>query len=118
MVETPIRLDLPKFEVEFYSKLKDVLKRLGMVIPFEGDADFSGINGSGGLYIDDVIHKTYLKVNEIGSEAAGVTVVDMRNGILIPKVEIEINRPFILVIKSKVLPNNNNFLFMSIIEEI
>ena len=118
MVETPIRLDLPKFEVEFYSKLKDVLKRLGMVIPFGGDADFSGINGSGGLYIDDVIHKTYLKVDEIGSEAAGVTIVDMRKGILMPKVEIEINRPFILVIKSKDLPKNNDFLFVAKIEEI
>ena len=88
MVETPIKLDMPKYEVEFYSKLKDVLKRLGMVIPFESDADFSGINESGGLYIDNVIHKTYLKVDEIGSEAAGVTVVDMRKGFLIPKVEI------------------------------
>ena len=58
MVSTYVKLSLPKFEVEFYGKLKEILKRLGMVTPFGSGADFSGINGSGGLYIDDVIHKT------------------------------------------------------------
>ena len=118
MVETGVRLNMPKFEVGFYMKLKDVLKRLGMVKAFEIDADFSGINGEGGLYIDDVIHKTYLKVDEIGSEAAGVTVVDMRKSEILAGVEMTIDRPFILIIKSKDLPNNNNFLFISKIEEI
>ena len=118
MVDTCIKLNLPKFEVEFYSKLKEVLQRLGMVKPFSGDADFSGINGSGGLYIDNVIHKTYLKVDEIGSEAAGVTIVDMRKSAPIAKDEMSVNRPFILIIKSSDLPKNNNFLFMAKIEEL
>ena len=119
MKTTYVKLSLPKFEVGFYSKLKDVLKRLNMVTPFSGAADFSGINGSGGLYIDDVIHKTYLKVDEIGSEAAGVTVVDMRKGIPSSKVVgMEVNRPFIVILRSSELPINNEFLFVAKIEEI
>ena len=60
MVRTKIQLYLPKFEVGFDGKLKDVLIRLGMIKPFELNADFSGINEVGGIYIEDVIHKTYL----------------------------------------------------------
>ena len=119
MKSTYVKLSLPKFEVEFYRKLKDVLRRLKMVTPFTGAADFSGINGSGGLYIDDVIHKTYLKVDEIGSEAAGVTVVDMRKGVPSSKVVgMEVNRPFIIILRSSELPINNEFLFVAKIQEI
>lgn len=118
MIDTGVKLNIPKFEVGFDMKLKEVLKRLGMVKAFEVNADFSGINGAGGLYIDDVIHKTYLKVDEFGSEAAGVTIVDMRKNAILPQVEMDINRPFILIIKSNDLPKNNNFLFMSKIEEL
>lgn len=119
MKSTYVKLSLPKFEVGFYSKLKPVLQRLRMVTPFTGAADFSGINGSGGLYIDDVIHKTYLKVDEIGSEAAGVTVVDMRKGVPSSKVVgMEVNRPFIVILRSSELPINNEFLFVAKIEEI
>ena len=117
MVETNVQLILPKFEVEFNSKLKDVLQRLGMLKAFD-NADFSGINGSGGLYIDNVIHKTYLKLDEIGSEAAGVTVVDILKSLPVVDAIMDVNRPFILIIKSSELPKNNNFLFMAKIEDI
>ena len=113
-----VELKFPKFEVEFKSKLKEVLKRLGMNKAFDGDADFSGINGFGGLYIDDVIHKTYLKVDEFGSEAAAVTVVDMRKNAPVPEVKMNVNRPFVLILKSKLLPKNNDFLFVGKIESI
>ena len=118
MIETGVQINLPKFEVGFYMKLKEVLKRLGMELAFTGGADFSGINGVGGLYIDNVIHKTYLKIDEIGSEAAGVTIVDMRKNAVIPQAVMDVNRPFILLIKSNELPKNNDLLFMAKIEEI
>ena len=118
MTETVVKLNFPKFEIEFKSKLKDVLIRLGMEKAFESDADFSGINGEGGLFVNDVIHKTYLKVDEFGSEAAAITIVDMRNSAPIPKVTMDVNRPFILILKSKLLPKNNDFLFMGKIEDI
>ena len=118
MTPTVVQLDFPKFEVEFKSKLKEVLKRLGMKKAFEPDADFSGINGLGGLYVDDVIHKTYLKVDEFGSEAAAVTVVDMRKSAPVPKATMKVNRPFVLILRSKLLPKNNDILFIGKIESI
>ena len=60
-------------------KLKEVLMKLGMVKAFEGEAYFRGKNGEGGISINDVIHKAYLKIDEIGSEVAGVTIVDIRS---------------------------------------
>ena len=115
MNEIPVKVNMPKFEIEFYMKLKEILMKLGMVKAFGGEADFSGINGEGGISINDVIHKTYLKVDEIGSEAAGITIVDIRS---IAQEEMNINRPFILIIKSEELPKNNDFLFIAKIENI
>ena len=118
MTPTVVQLNFPKFEVEFKSKLKDVLKRLGMKKAFEPDADFSGINGLGGLYVNNVIHKTYLKVDEFGSEAAAVTVVEILRSAHIPEAIMDVNRPFVLILRSKLLPKNNDFLFVGKVESI
>ena len=112
-----VRINLPRFEIEFFSKLKPILIRMGMVDAFN-NADFSGINGYGGLYIDDVIHKTFLNVDEFGSEAAAVTIVDMRKSAPIPEVEMDVTRPFIFILRSKKLPKNNDFLFMAKVESL
>ena len=108
-----VKLSLPKFEIEFKNKFKDILMRLGMVQAFNGNADFSGIKCSGGIYIDDVIHKTYLKVDEKGTEAAAVTVVDMVKGALLADVTMNVNRPFIFLLRSTQLPKNNDLLFLA-----
>jgi len=110
-----VKLSLPKFEIEFKNKFKDILKRLGMIQAFGGNADFSGIKCSGGICINDVIHKTYLKVDENGSEAAAVTVVDMKFTSVKPTttVTMNVNRPFIFLIRSTQLPKNNDLLFMA-----
>jgi len=111
---TGVRLNLPKFEIEFKNKYKDILMRLGMVQAFSGGADFSGIKCSGGIHINDVIHKTYLRVDEYGSEAAAVTVVEMRKGGGPPADKImDVNRPFIFIIRSTQLPKNNDLLFLA-----
>jgi serine protease inhibitor len=58
-----------------------------------------------------------LKVDEIESEAAGVNIVDMRKGAPIAKVELDVNRPFIFIIRSKALPKYD-FLLMAKIKDI
>ena len=93
-----VSLSLPKFEIEFETKFKDILKRLGMVQAFNLNADLSGIKCSGGIYIDNVIHKTYLKVDEKGTEAAAVTIVKILDtAILIETITMNVNRPFIFL---------------------
>ena len=68
-----VDLHLPKFTFRDGARLKAPLKSLGMTDAFD-DADFTGI-GDGGLAISDVLHKTFIDVNEVGTEAAGATAV-------------------------------------------
>ena len=109
-----VSLSLPKFEIEFETKFKDILMKLGMVQAFDITADFSGIKCSGGIKVNDVIHKTYLKVDEKGTEAAAVTAVDMiATTALIEIVIMNVNRPFIFLLRSSKLPKNNDLLFLA-----
>ena len=82
---------------------------------FDGGADFSGIKCSGGICINDVIHKTYLKIDEYGSEAVAITVVDMKFTSVKPTVTVimDVNRPFIFLLRSSKLPKNNDLLFLA-----
>ena len=69
---------LPKFEVRYGEKLNAVLEAMGMGVAFnKEEADFSGITPSH-IYISDVEHKTYVKVDEKGTEAAASTAVVAR----------------------------------------
>ena len=50
-----VRLSLPKFEIEFKNKFKEILIKLGMVQAFNQNSDFGGIRCSGGLFVNDVL---------------------------------------------------------------
>jgi len=114
-----VRLELPKFELEYTSDLNGVLKKLGMEKPFNKyTANLLGIGKD--LYIDEIIQKTYMKVDEEGTEAAAVTVIKGRpkpSAKRIPRIyPMIVNRPFLFLLKNDKLPLNNEFLFMSKIE--
>lgn len=96
-----ITLGLPKFTLEYKTQLKDALSAMGMSIAFEaGSADFTRINRDGGLFISRVIHKTFVDVNEEGTEAAAVTSVEVgRTSVDPTEVRMWVNRPFILAIR-------------------
>ena len=89
-------LGLPKFELEYDLLANDVLKALGMGIAFSDFADFTGINRQGNLLISEVKHKTYVKVNEEGTEAAAVTSVEIRPTSM--PSSFVVDRPFLFVI--------------------
>ena len=96
---TEIHLYLPKFELEWKSSLNDVLKAMGMDIAFDSDrADFKRINSDGGLFIDDVLHKTFIKVDEEGIEAAAVTSVSIGVTSMPQTTYFRVDRPFIFMI--------------------
>jgi serpin B len=69
-----VTLFLPKFTFRDDASLGTPLQGLGMTDAF-GNPDFTGISDGGGLAISDVIHKTFIDVNESGTEAAGATAV-------------------------------------------
>ena len=95
---TTIELGLPKFKMEYGTLLNDALTALGMGVAFTGAADFSGINPNGDLYISRVIHKTFVDVNEEGTEAAAVTIVEMLESSAVTAISMIVNRPFVFVI--------------------
>lgn len=71
---------IPKFEMDYEITLNKMLADLGMGIAFSpGQADFSNINSDEELYISKVKQKSYIKVNEEGTEAAAVTIIEMVN---------------------------------------
>ena len=117
-----VSLELPKFELEFSSSLKEVLQKMGMEKAFTNNADFSGLRKDAILKIDEVLHKTYLKVNEDGTEAAAVTAVIITYGSAMPEPEIiyemKVNRPFLLILRSNDLLKDNDILFISKIEKL
>jgi len=117
-----VHLQLPKFELEFKEKLNEVLKDLGMYNAFSDiDADFTGLREEGQLFINQVIHKTYLKVFEDGCEAAAVTAIDVATNALPIEEKIydmKINRPFLFLLKNSKLPAGYDLVFMSKIEKL
>lgn len=96
------RVVMPKFEMSLSYDLKPVLRDMGMDDMFnEGQADFSRMaRSSNGLYVSAAVHKTYIKVDEIGVEAAGATGVSI-SWRTIPR-DFEVNRAFIALIYNKV----------------
>lgn len=105
-----ILIGLPRFKLEYSIELNDALKALGMEIAFQEGADFSAMTPSR-LRIDLVKHKTFVEVNEEGTEAAAVTGVGMTRGI---PDEMIVNRPFFLVIRDN---QTGTILFMGSIVE-
>jgi serine protease inhibitor len=97
-----VKLYMPKTTLDNTHKLGKLMKNMGMPLSFSNKADFSGITkAKDGLKIDKVIHKTFLKVDEEGTEAAAATALVMATGAGAPRPvpEIKINRPFIFWIK-------------------
>lgn len=78
--EGVVNAAMPKFSSEYRLEMIEVLKALGMTDAFDGDtADFSRLGHSpeGNLYVSNVIHKTYIKVDERGTKAGAATVVEV-----------------------------------------
>jgi serpin B len=96
-----LTLQLPKFKVEYEIRLNDVLSGLGMAVAFDpAGADFTSINPEGGLYISLVKQKTFVEVDEKGTEAAAVTVVVIdRTSAGPPEILMRVDRPFIFLIR-------------------
>ncbi|MDJ1175338.1 serpin family protein [Roseofilum capinflatum] len=92
-------ITLPRFQLEYGVELKPVLSALGMDIAFSQNADFSGIDPS--AKIDRVKHKTFIEVNEKGTEAAAVTSVGIVATSIRPPsnpFEMVVDRPFFYAI--------------------
>jgi len=101
-VSKNVDIKIPKLKYGYEIELNDVLTAMGMGIAFTGKADFTGINREGGLNIDYVKHKSFIEVNEEGTEAAAVTIVAIEKMMIDPeKIIFNVNRPYLYIITEK-----------------
>jgi serpin B len=100
-----IKLYLPKFQFEYSQDLDPSLAEMGMPVAFTDQADFSGLYDPAGLpplYISKIVHKTFIAVDEIGTEAAAATGVTMKAmALIVPALELKIDHPFIFAIRDR-----------------
>jgi serine protease inhibitor len=106
---------LPRFKLEYEVSLNQALQTLGMEAAFSRQANFTGM-GAGALKIDEVRHKTFVEVNEEGTEAAAVTAVTMMRASFVPKrrFTMVVDRPFFCAIRDN---QSGAILFMGLIVE-
>jgi serpin B len=93
---------MPKFSYEYDLSMNDALKKLGMPTAFDGkSADFTKMAHSsrGNIYIGDVLHKTFIAVDELGTKAGAVTKVEMNDRCaLVTEWVVTLDRPFVYMI--------------------
>lgn len=101
---TYVKLQVPRFKVTSAMSLRDALVALGMNRAFDATrADFSGMNdGEDPLFIDEALHKTFIVVDENGTEAAAATALVMVVGAAAEPQEpvgFHADRPFLFTIR-------------------
>ena len=97
--EPGLRLVMPRWIYRVATDLKQPLRRLGMGVAFSADADFAAMTDDARLAITDVLHQTYVAVDEAGTEAAAATAVVMgETSMPVTPHELVLDRPFLFVV--------------------
>jgi serpin B len=99
-IET-VQLRLPKWTFRLPAELGAVLSGLGMPAAFSARADFTGMSTEPSLCIDDVVHETFIAVDEKGTEAAAASAVIVRPPSIPRGPEFFVDRPFLYVIHDR-----------------
>ena len=99
-----VKTAIPKFKTEYNTEMSKVLKSMGMTDAFDdAKADFSGLGTStaGNIFINRVIHKTFIQVGEKGTKAGAATVVEMSDkgvGPIDDPKQVYLDRPFVYML--------------------
>lgn len=95
-----VQLYLPKFKMEESYDLKSALRGMGMTDVFsQSKADFSNMTSERNLFLSNVFHKTFLEINEEGTEAAAGTGSEISVRIKAPSIELNVDHPFLFFIR-------------------
>ncbi|MCA8898619.1 MAG: serpin family protein [Hyphomonas sp.] len=107
-VESRVHVVLPKVKIEADYNLNDAMIALGLGDAFSGNANFSRLiegAGPGDLLISQVLHKTFLDIDEKGTEAAAATAIIMERAMAMPPqdepIEFRADHPFLIVLRHK-----------------
>ena len=108
-------VQIPKFTFESAFKLKDPLTNMGLSSIF-ASADLSEMIDNGNLLVDEVYHKTFIAVDEKGTEAAAATAIVVgETSMPMSQFEFRADRPFLMAIRDKI---TGNFLFFGRVSEL
>ncbi|MFA6146134.1 MAG: serpin family protein [Patescibacteria group bacterium] len=108
--EQRVDVFMPKFTFDTKYFMNETLAKMGMPTAFTNSADFSGMDGTKDLSIQNVIHQAFVDVNEEGTEAAAATGISMGETSAPPQQTpvFRADHPFLFVIQDK---DNGNILF-------
>jgi len=99
---TNVNVSIPKFTYEYEAELNDILKALGMPLGFDsGLADLAKLGKStrGNIFIGEVLHKTFISLDELGTKAGAVTKVTMKDESAVMDLKtVILDRPFVYAI--------------------
>ncbi|MBI5843347.1 MAG: serpin family protein [Deltaproteobacteria bacterium] len=105
-----LEFSMPKFTFRTGYSLEEILSKMGLGSAFGNSADFSGIDGTKSLFIQQFKHQTFVDVNEKGTEAAAVTHGTLGCAAAPPEpVVVTVDHPFIFLIQDM---KNGNILFI------
>ncbi len=95
---TNVYAQIPKFSYDYTAKLNDILGGMGMEKAFDpNESDFSRISDTK-LFISNVLHKTFIKVDERGTEAGAITMIAADGTAMMETKEVILDRPFVYMI--------------------
>lgn len=97
--DTQVILNMPKFTFDCSTSLNKALTTMGMGLAFSRDADFSGMTNARGVFINEVMHRAFISVDEAGTEAMAASAMIAAMAMPGKPVEMNINHPFIFVIR-------------------
>ncbi|XDB64041.1 hypothetical protein AB1E18_017358 [Capra hircus] len=104
-----VQVNLPKFKLEETYDLKSTLISMGMSDAFnQSKADFSGMSSERDLFLSNVFHKSFLEINEQGTEAAAGTGSEVSVRMKLPSIEFNADHPFLFFIRHN---KTNGILF-------
>ena len=110
---------IPKFSYDYGTSLKETLLEMGLSDAFTPEkADFSLMTDETPAYIGDVVHKTFIQVDDKGTKAGAATIVEMECGSAMIEEEIKtvyLDRPFVYVIMDDL---TNIPIFMGVVTKI
>ena len=112
---------IPKFEVEYETEMSKILEYMGMTDAFDGGkADLTRMGSStrGNLFLNRVLHKTFLTLDELGTKAGAVTVVEVNDECAMideNRKQVTLDRPFFYMI---IDCENNQPIFMGTVQYV
>jgi len=117
--KTKLNFYMPKFEIDYDINCEKILKDLGMVKAFTKEAEFKGICNQQDLklFVNQVLQKNYINVNEDGTQAASVTELEVMLESYVTKDETAkdfiANRPFIFILRDESCPKGHDIIFFT-----